>query len=63
MTNSTDPDFTPSTTVNVSRFVRLLQSLGPLLALAIVVLGFAIADKIAGQGRFSEMRNVRVVLY
>jgi ribose/xylose/arabinose/galactoside ABC-type transport system permease subunit len=62
MTNTTEPDFTPSTTVNVSRFVRLLRSLGPLLALAIVVLGFAIADKIVGQGRFSEMRNVRVVL-
>lgn len=62
MTNTTEPDFTPSTTVNVSRFVRLLRSLGPLLALAIVVLGFAIADKMVGQGRFSEMRNVRVVL-
>lgn len=39
-----------------------LQALGPLLALILVTLGFAIADQIWGQGRFSEMRNFRVVL-
>ncbi|MEQ1826198.1 MAG: ABC transporter permease [Pirellula sp.] len=41
---------------------RLIQSLGPLLALVVVVAGFGIADQIFGQGRFCEMRNVRVIL-
>jgi ribose transport system permease protein len=41
---------------------RLLRSLGPLLALVVVIVGFAIADQIAGQGRFCEMRNLRVIL-
>jgi ribose transport system permease protein len=45
-----------------SNVAKLVQSLGPLLALAIVVLGFTIADRMVGQGRFSEMRNFRVVL-
>jgi ribose transport system permease protein len=44
------------------RIKQLLQTLGPLLALAIVVIGFTIADRIWGQGRFSELRNVRVIL-
>jgi ribose transport system permease protein len=39
-----------------------LQALGPLLALVMVTLGFALADQVWGQGRFSEMRNFRVVL-
>jgi len=39
-----------------------LQALEPLLALLVVTLGFALADQIWGQGRFSEMRNFRVVL-
>ena len=39
-----------------------LQALGPLLALLLVTLGFAVADQVWGQGRFSEMRNFRVVL-
>lgn len=39
-----------------------LQALGPLMALVVVTLGFAIADQLWGQGRFSEMRNFRVVL-
>lgn len=41
---------------------NLLQTLGPLLALVLVTIGFAVADQIWGQGRFSEMRNFRVVL-
>lgn len=41
---------------------QLLQTLGPLLALVIVALGFTVADRIYGQGKFSEMRNIRVVL-
>jgi ribose transport system permease protein len=41
---------------------QLLQSMGPLLALVVVVLGFTLADYFYGQGRFSEMRNIRVVL-
>jgi len=36
--------------------------LGPLLALVLVTLGFAVADQIWGQGRFIEIRNVRVIL-
>lgn len=43
-------------------WLQWLQALGPLLALILVTLGFAIADQIWGQGRFSEMRNFRVVL-
>ena len=45
-----------------SRIGPILQSLGPLLALILVTLGFAIADQIWGQGRFSEIRNLRVIL-
>jgi ribose/xylose/arabinose/galactoside ABC-type transport system permease subunit len=39
-----------------------LRALGPLLALVIVASGFAIADQWVGQGRFCELRNVRVIL-
>ncbi|MGN6546873.1 MAG: ABC transporter permease [Aureliella sp.] len=39
-----------------------LERLGPLLALVVVTLGFAVADQIWGQGRFIEMRNARVLL-
>ncbi len=43
--------------------IRLwLHALGPLLALISVTVGFAVADQVWGQGRFSEMRNFRVVL-
>src|SRR5262245_53484787 len=41
---------------------QILQTLGPLLALIVVVLGFTIADRMYGRGKFSEMRNIRVVL-
>ena len=34
-----------------------MERLGPLLALILVTLGFAIADQIWGQGRFIEIRN------
>jgi ribose transport system permease protein len=44
------------------RLWQVLQSLGPLLALLVVTLGFALADQVWGQGRFSELRNFRVVL-
>lgn len=39
-----------------------LERLGPLLALVVVTIGFALADQLWGQGRFIEIRNVRVVL-
>ncbi len=45
-----------------NRWWQWLQTLGPLLALVLVTLGFALADQVWGQGRFSEMRNFRVVL-
>ena len=45
-----------------TRLWRILDSFGPLLALALVILGFTIADNIWGQGRFAELRNVRVIL-
>ncbi|MCA9181821.1 MAG: ABC transporter permease [Planctomycetales bacterium] len=44
------------------RLWQALQSLEPLFALLMVTLGFALADQIWGQGRFSELRNFRVVL-
>ena len=44
------------------RLWQALQALGPLLALLMVTLGFALADQVWGQGRFSELRNFRVVL-
>lgn len=39
-----------------------MERLGPLLALVLVTLGFAIADQVWGQGRFIEIRNARVIL-
>lgn len=59
MSDSSEPQ-TPST--SRSRLLSLLESLGPLLALVLVTLGFAIADMRYGQGHFSEMRNFRVIL-
>ncbi len=44
------------------RLWQWLQALGPLLALVLVTIGFALADQVWGQGRFSELRNFRVVL-
>ena len=44
------------------KWISVLETLGPLLALAIVVCGFAIADKIWGSGQFTDIRNLRVVL-
>ena len=44
------------------RFGQALRTLEPLLALLLVTVGFAIADQVWGQGRFSELRNFRVVL-
>ncbi len=44
------------------RLWQALRTLEPLLALLVVTLGFALADQVWGQGRFSEMRNFRVVL-
>lgn len=45
-----------------ARLWAILDSFGPLLALAIVIIGFTIADRVWGQGRFSETRNLRVIL-
>ncbi len=45
-----------------SRFWDIIQTMGPLLALVIVTLGFAIADSVYGQGHFREVRNIRVIL-
>ncbi len=39
-----------------------LERLGPLLALVVVTVGFAVADQVWGRGRFIEFRNMRVVL-
>ncbi len=39
-----------------------LERLGPLLALMLVTIGFALADQMWGQGRFIEIRNARVIL-
>lgn len=48
---------------NKSRHVwSIIQSLGPLLALILVTIGFAGADTYYGEGHFSELRNFRVVL-
>lgn len=52
----------PAEKKTTSRWWQWLQALEPLLALILVTLGFAIADQVWGQGRFSEMRNFRVVL-
>ncbi len=41
---------------------QLLHTLSPLLALIVVTVGFAIADGIWAQGRFTELRNLRVIL-
>lgn len=40
----------------------LVDTFGPLLALILVTVGFAAADQVWGQGRFMELRNLRVVL-
>lgn len=45
-----------------NRFWHALRTLEPLLALLLVTVGFALADQVWGQGRFSELRNFRVVL-
>ncbi len=45
-----------------NHFWRLSETLGPLLALVVVTLGFALADRIWGTGTFSEIRNLRVML-
>jgi ribose transport system permease protein len=54
----------PATTSRTTkeRVVLILDTFGPLLALVLVTIGFALADRVWGQGRFSEMRNVRVIL-
>lgn len=40
----------------------LLDTIGPLLALVVVVAGFAIAENYWGNGKFAELRNIRVIL-
>ncbi len=56
----TDPQ--TARTSSRQRLWQALRTLEPLLALLVVTLGFALADQVWGQGRFSEMRNFRVVL-
>ncbi|HBE67687.1 MAG TPA: ABC transporter permease [Planctomycetaceae bacterium] len=52
MTNETDE----------SKFWQIVQSLGPLLALLLVTICFAVADQIWAYGAFTDVRNLRVVL-
>ncbi len=44
------------------RLMSVLDTFGPLLALAVVTIGFAMADQAWGQGKFIELRNLRVIL-
>ncbi len=44
------------------RLMSVLDTFGPLLALAVVTIGFAIADQTWGRGKFIELRNLRVIL-
>ncbi len=44
------------------RVFSILDTFGPLLALAVVCIGFALADQTWGQGKFIELRNMRVIL-
>jgi ribose transport system permease protein len=46
----------------LERAFAVLDTFGPLLALAFVSIGFAIADQAWGQGKFIELRNLRVIL-
>ena len=47
---------------SLSRWQIWMERLGPLLALVVVIAGFAVADRVWGQGRFIEIRNARVIL-
>ncbi len=60
--NSSSLDDIPKTSGFLSSVRIWLERLGPLLALVLVTAGFAIADQVWGQGRFIEIRNLRVVL-
>lgn len=55
-------DLQKTSTSSRDRFWHALRTLEPLLALLLVTIGFALADQVWGQGRFSELRNFRVVL-
>lgn len=55
-------DLQKTRTSSRDRFWHALRTLEPLLALLVVTVGFALADQVWGQGRFSELRNFRVVL-
>lgn len=55
-------DLQKKRTSSRDRFGHVLRTLEPLLALLVVTVGFALADQVWGQGRFSELRNFRVVL-
>lgn len=63
MSTSSDPKTaTDVKSVSHRSWWTWFERLGPLLALVVVTLGFAIADQIWGQGRFIEFRNARVIL-
>ena len=49
-------------TTALRRTLAILDNFGPLLALAVVAIGFALADQTWGQGKFVELRNLRVIL-
>lgn len=49
-------------TTALRRVLAIVDTFGPLLALAVVVIGFALADQKWGQGKFIELRNIRVIL-
>lgn len=55
-------DESSSSQNGTAKLWRLVETLGPLLALVLVTAGFAIADQLWGGGHFTEMRNLRVIL-
>ena len=60
--NTATTDARPGPIPQGAKWKIWLERLGPLLALVIVTLGFAVADQIWGRGKFIEIRNLRVVL-
>ncbi len=60
--NSTIQQSPATAASNKERFWSLIDTFGPLLALVVVTLIFVVADRVWGQGKFSEMRNIRVIL-
>jgi ribose transport system permease protein len=59
---SSSEDVQPKSRSRLERTLAALDTIGPLLALVVVIIGFAIGDHIWGTGRFTEVRNARVIL-